>query len=89
MKHGAGLGAASEMDYESMARRFLEGAKKHTALECRRPMGDLVRFDPTTDEFGVLSASGEIRTFFRPVAGVTHKQPSNLAYYEKQCERRL
>jgi filamentous hemagglutinin len=48
-----------------------------------------VRFDPATDEFGVLSAAGEVRTYFRPVPGVTHKQSTNLEYFNVSCLMRF
>ena len=46
---------------------------------------DVVRFDPATDEFGVLSRYGIIRTYYKPVPGRTHHKSSNLAYFRAQC----
>ena len=43
---------------------FLGGVKWWWMLQCERPQGDLVRYDPSTDEFGVLGADGYIRTYF-------------------------
>ena len=63
-KHGADFGAKDVRDYEVKADAFLLGPKSSTALDYTRSQGDLVRFDPATDEFGVLSGSGEVRTYF-------------------------
>ena len=86
-KHGADFGAKSDRQYEAMADAFLLGPKSSTALDYTRSQGDVVRFDPVTDEFGVLSATGEVRTYFKPVPGVTHARSTNLAYFEVSCLR--
>lgn len=86
-KHGADFGAKSDRQYEAMADAFLLGSKSSTALDYTRSQGDVVRFDPVTDEFGVLSATGEVRTYFKPVPGVTHARSTNLEYFEVSCLR--
>jgi filamentous hemagglutinin len=88
-KHGVDFGAKNARDYEAKADAFLLGPKSSTALDYTRSQGDLVRFDPATDEFGVLSASGEVRTYFRPVPGVTHKRSTNLEYFNVSCLMRF
>ncbi len=56
-------------------------------MQCRRKKGDVLRYDTTTTEFGVLSVTGVIRTYFKPVPCVSlppgaklncHRQPTNL-----------
>lgn len=86
-RHGTDFGAQNEIDYEAMAERFLLGPKSATCLDYTRGMGDLVRFDLATDEFGVLGAMGEIRTYFKPVPGVTHRRATNLLYFRATCKR--
>jgi hypothetical protein len=81
------LGRRTTGTYEAMADAFLLGLKSSTALDYTRSRGDVVRFDPATDEFGVLSATGEVRTYFKPVPGVTHTRSTNLEYFEVSCLR--
>ncbi len=85
-KHGNEfVGVASAIEYQRRADEFLGGPKRSTTLEYRRTKGDLVRFDPTTDEFGVLMVSGYIRTYFKPKPGVTHGRRTNLDYFNQTC----
>ena len=64
-------------------------------LQCERPQGDLVRYDPSTDEFGVLGADGYIRTYFVAVPCASmpsgtrdcHNEPTNLDYFRQECKR--
>ncbi|HEV2288629.1 MAG TPA: RHS repeat-associated core domain-containing protein [Candidatus Acidoferrales bacterium] len=75
-KHGAEFGAKSEGEYEALAKDFLSGPKLEGVLEKVRPNGDILRYNPATNEFGVISKSGAIRTFFKPTNG--------LAYFNAQ-----
>jgi pyocin large subunit-like protein len=62
-------------NYRSAARAFMSGPGVGTMQGVRRG-GDLVRFDPATGNFGVLSPQGAIRTFFRP--------DDDVAYFLRQ-----
>src|ERR1022692_3202886 len=53
-------------EYQERADEFLGTQKPQGVLECFRSGGDMVRFNPATDEFGILSRSGFIRTYFKP-----------------------
>lgn len=53
-------------EYRSTARSFMSGGAGEDVLEGFRLNGDILRFDPTTQYFGVMSREGIIRTFFRP-----------------------
>lgn len=65
--HGARLGTADQQEYLARADAFLGGPKSKTAQECRRPWNnDLVRFDPATDEYGVMDKDGYIKTYYQP-----------------------
>lgn len=93
----------SEMRYEYMADRFLTGPLIPVVLDCRRirrtnRYGDYIRFNQTTGEFGVLSKSGIIKTYFKPMPccwlpagyarpGVCHGEPSNLDYFSGECRK--
>jgi filamentous hemagglutinin len=86
-RHGSDFGAKTSGEYEALAEAFLKGKSSSTGLEYTRSQGDVVRFDPATDEFGVLGADGYIRTYFKPVPGVTHKRSTNLEYFRITCLR--
>src|SRR5208283_5038134 len=102
-EHGADFGASDANEYEQFADRFLSGAAPVGSVqECTRRKGDKVRYDPTTQTYGVLDTSGVIRTFYKPVpcsslpatvraavkqAGRCHPYPSNLVYFQVECKR--
>jgi hypothetical protein len=98
--HGMDFGAATEMDYEFLAKQFLAVVVAPPVQECIRKYGDIVRFNAATDEFCVMSISGLIRTFFRPrpchtlplsqraiarTAKRCHDFASNQLYYQAAC----
>jgi RHS repeat-associated protein len=82
-RHGGDFGARTAAEYEQMADRFLTDPRPEGVLERVRPNGDVVRFDPSTDTFGVVSRDGTIRTFYRPDPAV-HGRASNLEYFNAQ-----
>lgn len=101
-KHGSNFGCADENQYEAMADEFLGGPKQSSVLECVRGRGDLCRFDMLTEAYGILSAKGEIRTFYKPIpcasvpiinragiesAGLCHPNATNLLYFKAECAR--
>jgi hypothetical protein len=49
-------------------------------------MGEKVRFDTRTEEFGVVSAAGFIKTYFYPDI-YEHNCSSNLGYFQRNCTR--
>jgi filamentous hemagglutinin len=63
--HGTEFAAATEEDYEELADTFLGSKWESPVREKRTANGDLVRYNPVTDEFGRMTASGTIRTFFK------------------------
>jgi pyocin large subunit-like protein len=83
-KKGASVGAASEADYLGIADAFVGGPLPVGTLECLRPDGDRVRYNPATDYFGVLDTkTGHIRTCFR----LPGTKARNLAYFQRNCTR--
>jgi len=82
-RHGSDFGAKSPAEYEQQASAFLTGPLPTGAFEKTRPNGDLVRYNPATEEFGVLSKDGVIRTYFKPDPAI-HGYPTNLDYYNAQ-----
>jgi hypothetical protein len=59
-------------DYVAGAQDLLDGPAGDGVLETPRANGDVVRFDTNTGSFGVKTAGGAIRTFFRPDEGQTY-----------------
>ncbi|MDR6539780.1 DUF637 domain-containing protein, partial [Variovorax soli] len=82
-RHGGDFEARSATEYEARARQFLTGPKPDNVLEKNRPNGDVVRFNPATDEFGVISSDRKIRTYYKPDPAV-HGKGSNLDYFYAQ-----
>lgn len=79
-----------------MADRFLAGPSPIGFFECKRSKGDLVRYNPKTNELGIVSKDKIIRTFFRPVPchsipaalrGIKkcHGFPTDLDYVRSLC----
>jgi filamentous hemagglutinin len=94
--HGNEVGASDERSYEFMAERFLIDPRPVHVMECLRSGGDILRFNPATDEFGILAWDGSIRTYFKPVPCVNlppsllgikrcHNLTSNLDYFKREC----
>jgi Phage portal protein len=81
--HRYDFDARTESEYEELAASFLADKNNPDILELRRLNGDLVRFNPRTDEFGVLSGEGDIRTYYR-VDPKSHSYPTNLDYFQAQ-----
>ena len=96
-KHGSQLGAVSDNEYLNLAKAFLSAplGGANATQECIDADGDIARFNKRTDEFGVVSPSGIIRTYFKPVPFcdsppgysllLTHNFPTNQLYYEDNC----
>jgi pyocin large subunit-like protein len=97
--HGADFGAANANEYEVLAEQFLTSPLAAPILEHTRLLGDLVRFNPATDDFGTMRG-GVIRTFFKPVPCATlpliqravaraakkcHDYATNMLYYQGTC----
>jgi filamentous hemagglutinin len=82
-KHGSNCGAASAAAYGAMAKTFLTRPFVVGTLEKTRTNGDVIRYNPNTEEFGVISAAGVVRTYFIPDPAA-HGYPTNLAYFYAQ-----
>jgi pyocin large subunit-like protein len=58
-EHGHDFGITSEKEYEEQADVFLGAPRRATIYECKRPRrGDLIRYDPETQAYGVLGKPG-------------------------------
>ncbi len=54
-----------------------------SVLTRTRANGDVIRFNPATNEFGVMDPSGVPRTYFKPDPA-SHGYPTNLDYFNAQ-----
>lgn len=82
-RHGADFGATTPADYEQQADTFLNGPKSSGVLEKMRSNGDVVRYNPSTEEFGIVRQDGTIRSYFKPDPAV-HGFPADLDYFNVQ-----
>jgi pyocin large subunit-like protein len=80
--HGLDFGAKNAIEYVKMAKDFLTKPPSGT-LTTVRSNGDIVRFDPVTNAFGVAKADGVPKTFFVPDPSV-HGYETNLDYFNAQ-----
>lgn len=98
--HANDFGATTDIQYEYMADVFLGRSTPIGAYECKRVGGDLVRYDPMTNELGILSMTGFIHTYFKPkfCSDATpleverrkcHQQKTHLDYVKKLCSQKF
>jgi pyocin large subunit-like protein len=95
-KHQSQFPGINPGEYEALADAFLRRPPAPELRECTRKRGDFLRYNTITEEFGILSGSGVIRTYFRPVPCVTlppaarvhcHGHPTNLDYFRAECKK--
>lgn len=84
------FGPVEPLAYLLMADAFCGGLLDPlTTIECLRSRGDRLRYNRITLEYGVLSVTGCIRTYYRP--GVGRPLPSrfkdNEDYFQWNCGR--
>ncbi len=90
-KHGADFPGSDDKRYEELAETFLLGPSRAGLLECKRRGGDFLRYDTATEEFAVLSGSGVIRTYYKPVpcrvmmVPFCHGEVDNIQYFKRTC----
>jgi hypothetical protein len=82
-RHGRDFGARSATEYQTMANGFLTDPLPVGVLEKTRSNGDVVRYNPTTEQFGIVTNNGAIRTYYKPDPAV-HGKGSNLDYFNGQ-----
>lgn len=80
--HGHDFGAINALVYVRQAHQFLLSPPPGT-LTRTRANGDIVRYNPLMDAFGVLNNNSMPRTFFKPDPAV-HGFPTNLDYFNAQ-----
>jgi len=65
IKHGYQFGPITENEYLEDARKLLDAPEGSGVLEKIRENGDILRYNPATNEFGVMTPTGRIRTYFK------------------------
>ncbi|WP_157732596.1 polymorphic toxin-type HINT domain-containing protein [Cellulomonas sp. PSBB021] len=81
--HGADFpGINNSLEYVADAQSFLRSPPSGT-LTRLRTNGDVVRYNPGSNTFGVMDSSGAPRTYFRPDPA-QHGYPTNLDYFNAQ-----
>jgi hypothetical protein len=75
---------SSEKEYEENAVRFMWGECTENMRQCRNSRGDVVRFDTITEEFGIRSSDGYVRTYYIPNP-LEHQRTSNASYFVSNC----
>lgn len=101
-EHGDDFRAGTAEEYEILADVFLTKPHCSGMHEHTRRGGDRIRYDAGTNEFGVVDASGIIRTYFKPVpcsslpahlrvaakrSGRCHGHANNVIYFKVECKR--
>ena len=89
VRHSGGFGPeygyTDANSYEQGAVDFMRGSSPSgtygSVLQRVRANGDIVRFNPITDEFGVARSDGVIRTYYIPEPAIGHPYPTNLEYF--------
>jgi hypothetical protein len=83
-KHGAEFDARTPAHYRRLADKFLTGSIGPDTVEKKRSSdGDTVRYNSKTNEFGVVSQDGIIRTYFK-LDKTKHKHNTNMDYFNAQ-----
>lgn len=86
-KHKGEFGLISIAEYASMADEFIGAPLGEGTLECVRVGGDILRYNPKTEEYAVMSKNQEILTYFIPVPLIKHRFATNEEYFRDECKR--
>ena len=85
-KHHVLLGIATVAEYERRADEFCGGPRRFGTFQCKRKIGDTLRYNMFTKEFGILTSAGRILTYYIPERAV-HKKLTNFIYFVAECRR--
>ncbi len=84
--HQHEFGVDTEEEYLMLADTFLGGQRDSDTFECRRQRdGSIIRYNRITDEFGVLTSTGNILTYFK-LHPTIHRLPTNWDYVQRECQ---
>lgn len=87
-RHAPLLGLATPADYQAEADEFLGNPVLLAGvLECvRAHSGDKIRYNPNTEEWGVLSATNVIKTYYILTTAITI-HGSGMNYFISECAK--
>jgi filamentous hemagglutinin len=87
-KHQSEFGFIDEKNYLNSADAFLGSPKSVDVLECiRKSDNSIMRYNPKTNEFGVITQDSKILTYFKPNLTNKIKYPTSLDYFKEQCKK--
>lgn len=84
---GPSFGVSTKEEYLKLADEFLGSPPKDTTIECKDRKGDLIRGDLKTEEFGVLTKNGFIRTYYKANIRNRRMYPTMREYVMEKCRR--
>ncbi len=83
LKHRERLGCFTTLKYEELADTFLGGLLGPNVAECINSVGDQMRYDQITHEFGILTPDRFIRTYLILPRSPAH----NRLYFCENCKK--
>jgi filamentous hemagglutinin len=88
-RHGSEFGAITFAQYVDLADNFLGSPRDAEILEGVRTDSSIVRYNPRTNEFGVITHDRIIKTYFivNLDARARAKYPTNIDYFREQCRK--
>lgn len=88
-RHGSALGAATELDYETMAETFMTSPMTITTRECFRQNGiDRLRINVANRHFAVaVVVSDTIRTYYVVPSHKIFRRGGVAQFFSHECAR--
>jgi len=75
---------SSAEEYETAGIAFLTAPLAGAIMEGVRRNGDIIRYNPKTQEFAICDRDGILLTYYKPDPR-THRQRNNLTHFRGQC----
>lgn len=86
-KHQSEFDDIDDEEYLRLADSFLGSPLGDEVHEGTRSNGDIVRYNPNTEEFGIITQNKTIVTYYIPDPWNKTKYPTNMEYYREQLNR--
>lgn len=71
-KHGEEMGYENDINGYSQAAKNFANSNKNGIKSFKANNGSIYKYDPKTNEFGVISKEGKIVTYFNPSGGIDY-----------------
>jgi len=85
-RHHVRLHITTMVEYERRADEFCGGPRRFGTFQCQRKIGDRLRYNILTKEFGILTSAGRILTYYIPDRA-RHKKLFHFFYFIAECRR--